>query len=91
MQAKLSSILQTNGMSRRNALKMLAVSSAVLAAPTLKAQGKIANCQLTYNKAINYLGLHQAGVLTPEPKNATFIAFNTTANSVEQLQTFLLY
>lgn len=87
MQAKLSSILQTNGMSRRNALKMLAVSSAVLAAPTLKAQGKIANCQLTYNKAINYLGLHQAGVLTPEPKNATFIAFNTTANSVEQLQT----
>lgn len=87
MQAKLSSILQTNGMSRRNALKMLAVSSAVLAVPTLKAQGKIANCQLTYNKAINYLGLHQAGVLTPEPKNATFIAFNTTANSVEQLQT----
>ncbi|MBO1929234.1 hypothetical protein J4731_12740 [Providencia rettgeri] len=41
MQAKLSSILQTSGMSRRNALKMLAVSSAVLAAPTLKAQGKL--------------------------------------------------
>ncbi|MEX9871212.1 iron uptake transporter deferrochelatase/peroxidase subunit [Providencia huaxiensis] len=86
MQAKLRSILQTNGMSRRNALKMLAVSSAVLAAPTLKAQGKIANCQLTYDKTINYIGLHQAGVLTPEPKNASFIAFNITANSVEELQ-----
>ncbi|UPS62028.1 iron uptake transporter deferrochelatase/peroxidase subunit [Providencia rettgeri] len=87
MQAKLRSILQTNGMSRRNALKMLAVSSAVLAAPTLKAQGKIANCQLSYDKTINYIGLHQAGVLTPEPKNATFVAFNITANSVEELQT----
>ncbi|WP_285316683.1 iron uptake transporter deferrochelatase/peroxidase subunit [Providencia rettgeri] len=86
MQAKLRNILQTNGMSRRNALKMLAVSSAVLAAPTLKAQGKIANCQLTYDKTINYIGLHQAGVLTPEPKNATFVAFNITANSVEELQ-----
>ncbi|HEC8323590.1 TPA: deferrochelatase/peroxidase EfeB [Providencia rettgeri] len=86
MQAKLRNILQTNGMSRRNALKMLAVSSAVLAAPTLKAQGKIANCQLTYDKTINYIGLHQAGVLTPEPKNASFIAFNITANSVEELQ-----
>ncbi|EPG7579627.1 iron uptake transporter deferrochelatase/peroxidase subunit [Providencia rettgeri] len=86
MQAKLRSILQTNGMSRRNALKMLAISSAVLAAPTLKAQGKIANCQLTYDKTINYIGLHQAGVLTPEPKNATFVAFNITANSVEELQ-----
>lgn len=32
MQAKLRNILQTNGMSRRNALKMLAISSAVLAA-----------------------------------------------------------
>ncbi|MBV2189821.1 iron uptake transporter deferrochelatase/peroxidase subunit [Providencia rettgeri] len=87
MQAKLRNILQTNGMSRRNALKMLAVSSAVLAAPTLKAQGKISNCQLTYDKTINYIGLHQAGVLTPEPKNATFVAFNITANSVEELQT----
>ncbi|MEQ4780362.1 iron uptake transporter deferrochelatase/peroxidase subunit [Providencia huaxiensis] len=86
MQAKLRNILQTNGMSRRNALKMLAISSAVLAAPTLKAQGKIANCQLTYDKTINYIGLHQAGVLTPEPKNASFIAFNITANSVEELQ-----
>lgn len=87
MQAKLRNILQTNGMSRRNALKMLAISSAVLAAPALKAQDKIADCQLTYDKAINYLGPHQAGVLTPEPKNASFIAFNMTANSIEELQT----
>ncbi|MEX9945036.1 iron uptake transporter deferrochelatase/peroxidase subunit [Providencia rettgeri] len=87
MQAKLRNILQTNGMSRRNALKMLAISSAVLAAPALKAQDKIADCQLTYDKAINYLGPHQAGVLTPEPQNASFIAFNMTANSIEELQT----
>lgn len=87
MQAKLRNIFQTSGMSRRNALKMLAISSAVLAAPALKAQDKIADCQLTYDKAINYLGSHQAGVLTPEPKNASFIAFNITENSIEELQT----
>ncbi|MGG4606917.1 iron uptake transporter deferrochelatase/peroxidase subunit [Providencia sp. Me31A] len=87
MQAKPKSILQSSGLSRRNALKVLAIGSAVLAAPKLKANENIANCQLTYDKAINYLGKHQAGVLTPEQKCASFIAFNVTSNTVEELQT----
>ena len=87
MQAKPRSILQATGMSRRNALKAFAIGSAVLTIPTLKAKEKFADCQPTYNKAVNYLGEHQAGVLTPEPKNASFIAFNITSNTVEELQT----
>ncbi|HGN1706984.1 TPA: iron uptake transporter deferrochelatase/peroxidase subunit [Providencia rettgeri] len=87
MQAKPKSMMQSSGLSRRNALKALAIGSAVLAAPSLKANENMANCQLTYDKAINYLGQYQAGVLTPEQKCASFIAFNVTSNTIEELQT----
>ncbi|EPL6454414.1 iron uptake transporter deferrochelatase/peroxidase subunit [Providencia rettgeri] len=87
MQAKLRSQHLTNGLSRRSALKALAIGSAIFAAPALKAKEQIANCQLNYDKAINYLGQHQAGVLTPEQKNASFIAFNITTTKLDELQT----
>lgn len=87
MQAKLRSQHPAKGLSRRSALKALAIGSAIFAAPALKAKEQIANCQLNYDKAINYLGLHQAGVLTPEQKNASFIAFNVTTTKFDELQT----
>ncbi|HFF1654202.1 TPA: iron uptake transporter deferrochelatase/peroxidase subunit [Providencia rettgeri] len=87
MQAKLRSQPPANGLSRRSALKALAIGSAIFAAPALKAKEQIANCQLNYDKTINYLGQHQAGVLTPEQKNASFIAFNITTTKFDELQT----
>ncbi|MDV5226914.1 iron uptake transporter deferrochelatase/peroxidase subunit [Providencia manganoxydans] len=77
--------------SRRNALKTLAISSAVIAAPSLaanslKANNSTNNCQPSYDKTIAFEGLHQAGVLTPEQKNATFIAFNVTVDTIDKLQ-----
>ncbi|MFD1090414.1 iron uptake transporter deferrochelatase/peroxidase subunit [Providencia vermicola] len=87
MQAKLRSQYPANGLSRRSALKALAIGSAIFAAPALKAKAQIANCQLNYDKALNYLGQHQAGVVTPEQKNASFIAFNITTSKLDELQT----
>ena len=87
MRAKRKSEPQSVNFSRRSVLKALAIGSAIFAAPALKAKEQINNCQLTYDKAINFLGEHQAGVLTPEQKNASFIAFNVTTTSIEELQT----
>lgn len=72
--------------SRRTVLKTLAIGSVILAAPTLKAKEQLKNCQFTYDKTINYLGEGQAGVLTPEPKQAAFIAFDVTIKTTDELQ-----
>ena len=87
MHAKPKSDPQAVNLSRRSVLKTLAIGSAIFAAPTLKAKEQVINCKPTYDKAINFLGEHQAGVLTPEQKNASFIAFDVTTNSVDELQT----
>lgn len=91
MQAKLKSESQPLGfsqskVSRRHALKTLVMGGAILAAPALSAKASIADCELTYDKSINYLGSHQAGVLTPEQKNASFIAFRITSTTLDELQ-----
>ncbi|CAG9427026.1 iron uptake transporter deferrochelatase/peroxidase subunit [Providencia alcalifaciens] len=91
MQAKLKSESQPLGfsqskVSRRHALKTLVMGGAILAAPALSAKASIADCGLTYDKSINYLGSHQAGVLTPEQKNASFIAFRITSTTLDELQ-----
>lgn len=72
--------------SRRNALKTLAVGGLVVAAPALAAKTRQNECQPVYDKTIAFEGLHQAGVLTPEQKNASFIAFNVTVDSLDKLQ-----
>ncbi|UBX49557.1 deferrochelatase/peroxidase EfeB [Providencia alcalifaciens] len=92
MQDKLKSESQPLGfsqskVSRRHALKTLVMGGAILAAPALSAKASIADCELTYDKSINYLGSHQAGVLTPEQKNASFIAFRITSTTLDELQT----
>lgn len=86
MKAKLQNRSTPLSFSRRNALKTLAIGSLVVAAPTLAAKTSQDNCQLSYGKTIDFEGLHQAGVLTPEQKNASFIAFNITVESLDKLQ-----
>lgn len=39
-----------------------------------------------YQRAIAYLGQHQAGVITPEQKHASFIALNLTVTSAEDVK-----
>lgn len=86
MKAKLQNRSTPLSFSRRNVLKTLAIGSLVVAAPTLAAKTSQDNCQLSYGKTIDFEGLHQAGVLTPEQKNASFIAFNVTVESLDKLQ-----
>ena len=86
MQAKQKKPIHPVNLSRRSAIKALAIGSAALAAPSLGAQEQLNGCQLIYDKEINYLGEHQAGVLTPEQKNASFIAFNVTTDSINELE-----
>ncbi|EKT65584.1 iron uptake transporter deferrochelatase/peroxidase subunit [Providencia burhodogranariea] len=86
MKAKLQTRSTPLSFSRRNALKTLAIGSLVAAAPTLAANTRQNDCQLFYGNTIDFEGIHQAGVLTPEQKNASFIAFNVTAESLDKLQ-----
>lgn len=86
MKAKLQNDSTTVSLSRRNALKTLAVGSFIAAAPTFAANTRQNACLSSYDKTIPFEGLHQAGVLTPEQKNASFIAFNVTVESLDKLQ-----
>ncbi|EKT54261.1 iron uptake transporter deferrochelatase/peroxidase subunit [Providencia sneebia] len=72
--------------SRRNALKTLAIGSFVAAAPSFATSTKQNDCLAAYHKTIPFEGLHQAGVITPEQKSASFIAFNVTIDSLDKLQ-----
>ncbi|HGJ5891646.1 MAG TPA: iron uptake transporter deferrochelatase/peroxidase subunit [Arsenophonus apicola] len=72
--------------SRRNALKTLAFGSVAFASPTLALKQSKENCHSSYDKAIPFKGFHQSGVLTPEQKNSSFIAFKVTASTLEELQ-----
>ncbi|MCW2258113.1 deferrochelatase/peroxidase EfeB [Providencia alcalifaciens] len=86
MKAKLQNRSTPLSFSRRNALKTLAIGSLVAAAPTLATNTRQNNYQPSYGNTIDFEGIHQAGVLTPEQKNASFIAFNVTAESLDKLQ-----
>ncbi|EAP9510746.1 deferrochelatase/peroxidase EfeB [Salmonella enterica] len=87
MENKSENLLQEPELSRRTALKVLATAGAVLALPGVRAKENKTDCQYNYNNSINYQGLHQAGVVTPEQKNASFIAFSVTSKTIDELQT----
>lgn len=79
-------------LNKRNTLKWLG-GSLLLASVGVKAQQN-SDCSsaLRYQRAIPYLGKHQAGVITPEQKHASFIALNLTVSSaieVKQVLTIL--
>ena len=77
-------------LSRRRVLKSLAVGSAAISLPALASKASEASeASHNYSKTINYKGEHQAGVITKEQKNATFIAFDVTADTLAELETVL--
>ena len=74
-------------LSRRRVLKSLAAGSAVFSLPALAA--KASESSHDYRKTIDYRGKHQAGVITKEQKDATFIAFDVTADTLAELEEVL--
>lgn len=78
--------------SRRQALKTLALGGLAIASPSLLAKtsepektsetNKIAQ----FDQQINYQGQHQAGVITPEQKEAIFIALNITTKHRDEVK-----
>lgn len=75
---------------RRQGMKLLMAGGLGLASV---ASSKLANanerCGHDYNQAVDYHGLHQAGVITPDTKEAIFVAFNLTVSQRKQLQQLL--
>jgi deferrochelatase/peroxidase EfeB len=72
---------------RRQGMKILLAGS--LGITTLTAShsaGASEHCVHDYNQAVDYQGKHQAGVITPDTKEAIFVAFNITALQKNQLQ-----
>ncbi|OAT48636.1 ferrous iron transport peroxidase [Proteus hauseri ATCC 700826] len=76
-------------LNKRNTLKWLG-GSLLLASVGVKAQQN-SDCvsNLSYRRAIPYLGKHQAGVITPEQKHASFIALNLTVSSATEVKQLL--
>lgn len=71
---------------KRTTLKWLG-GSLLLASIGVNAQQKqCASSVPRYQRAIAYLGKHQAGVITPEQKHASFIALNLTVTTVDEVK-----
>ncbi len=73
-------------LSRRNAIKAIALGSASISLPAIGAN----NTHIKYDEEIPFQGLHQAGVITKEQKNATFIAFDITTESKQDLKNLFI-
>ncbi|WP_025819313.1 iron uptake transporter deferrochelatase/peroxidase subunit [Shewanella marina] len=76
--------LATAVVSRRNVLKAIAAGSAALTLPSMAASAP-KTCH-DYAKVIKFNDLHQAGVITKEQKDASFIAFDVTTESLDELE-----
>ena len=76
---------------RRNFLKGITLGSVALVANSALGQSHPKNNEFKYPKhfydTVPALGNHQAGIITPEPKEATFITFKLLIQSKEELQT----
>lgn len=92
MQKKYTAVQQDvlDNPQRRQGMKLLMAGGLGLASV---ASSKLANanehCGHDYNQAVDYHGLHQAGVITPDTKEAIFVAFNLTVSQTKQLQQLL--
>lgn len=75
---------------RRQGMKILLAGSLGMASITSSQSAKASNnCIHDYNQTVDYQGLHQAGVITPDTKEAIFVAFNITVTQKIQLQKLL--
>lgn len=73
-------------LNKRTTLKWLG-GSLLLASLGAKATEKpTPSATPRYQRAIAYLGKHQAGVITPEQKHASFIALNLTVKTAAEVQ-----
>ncbi|KPD03568.1 iron uptake transporter deferrochelatase/peroxidase subunit [Moellerella wisconsensis] len=78
--------------SRRQALKTLALGGLAIASPSLLAKTSEpektseTNKTARFDQQINYQGQHQAGVITPEQKEAIFIALNITTKHRDEVK-----
>ncbi|MDF7676876.1 iron uptake transporter deferrochelatase/peroxidase subunit [Neisseriaceae bacterium ESL0693] len=76
--------------SRRQGMKMLLAGGLGMAALKAGAATASANsCIHDYAQSVNAFGAHQAGVITPDTKEACFVAFNVTVNQARALQQLL--
>ena len=75
-------------LSRRHGIKMLLAGSLGIAGLKAAAARPVhANlCDHDYNQSVEVFGAHQAGVITPDTKEACFVAFNLTINQPKALQ-----
>ncbi|WP_218838434.1 Dyp-type peroxidase, partial [Snodgrassella alvi] len=72
---------------RRNSMKMLLAGGLGIASlSAVKAANAAGNCTHDYNQAVDYWGSHQAGVITPDTKEAIFVVFNVTVKNKKELQ-----
>lgn len=76
---------------RRNGMKLLLAGGLGMAGINGIAQAAQQNktCVHHYNEFVDYRGAHQAGVITPDTKEAIFVAFNLSIVRPTQLQQLL--
>ncbi|KLU16698.1 MULTISPECIES: iron uptake transporter deferrochelatase/peroxidase subunit [Xenorhabdus] len=78
-------------LSKRMTLKWLGagsvlLSSKALSLPTMATPETKACDNLSRTHAIPYLGKHQAGVITPEQKEAIFLSLNLTVSTLDEVE-----
>ena len=76
-------------LSKRNTLKWLGAGSVLLSGglPAFSAAAAPAACDNSARlREIPYLGKHQAGVITPEQKEAIFLSLNLTVKTLDEVE-----
>lgn len=81
--------LSNINLDKRNTLKWLGGSLLLASVGVKAAETKADTSVIRYQRIIAYLGKHQAGVITPEQKNATFIAVNLTVSTADEVKKVL--
>jgi deferrochelatase/peroxidase EfeB len=76
--------------SRRHGMKILLAGGLGIASiGATKPASAASRCSHDYSQAVDYWGNHQAGVITPDTKEAIFVVFNVTTREKAQLQQLL--
>ncbi|WP_274370851.1 iron uptake transporter deferrochelatase/peroxidase subunit [Morganella morganii] len=86
---KLTETEESVSLSKRNTLKWLGAGSVLLSGglPAFSAAAAPAACDNSARlREIPYLGKHQAGVITPEQKEAIFLSLNLTVKTLDEVE-----
>ncbi|CAL9915925.1 heme-containing peroxidase/deferrochelatase [Candidatus Liberibacter solanacearum] len=71
---------------RRNAFKILSLGIIIYTLLIIIILEHMRGYPSNYEKSIAFEDAHQAGVITPEQKNASFVSLNVTAKTLDELQ-----